>query len=109
MTLSLSPASIVCWSTLAAVLAEGKVSVRPAPAYMEPPLRPPPADPQRRTGLNTIDHGRFVVLPTIQVSKEPVKRTKPKKVTKAAPSGEGCGGVLNVGSHSHLLDLELVR
>lgn len=57
--------------------------------YMEPPLRPPPDatrqfPTERGTGLNTVDHGPWGVLPTIQVSKEPVKRNKPK-VTKAAP------------------------
>lgn len=56
--------------------------------YMEPPIRvPPPADMQvpieRGTGLNTIDHGPWGVLPTVQVTKEPVKRAK--KVTKAPP------------------------
>lgn len=55
---------------------------------MEPPLRvPPPADFQphieRGTGLNPIDHGPWGVRPTIQIGKDPVKRTK--KVAKAPP------------------------
>lgn len=76
---------------------ESKAPIAPLPrrqssgaGYMEPPLRPPPDatrqfPTERGTGLNTVDHGPWGVLPTIQVSKEPVKRNKPKKVTKAAP------------------------
>lgn len=93
VTLSPSPASIVCaGAPLPRCL---RVSLMARDTWSQPPGQPPPVailyNPERVTGLNTIDHGRFRVLPTIQVTKE---STKLKKATRRHRAAKGAGGVL---------------
>lgn len=89
---ALAGVDCVCCSTLPRCL---RVSLMARDTWSQPPGQPPPVailyNPERVTGLNTIDHGRFRVLPTIQVTKEP---TKLKKATRRHRAAKGAGGVL---------------